>query len=106
MINPEPTLDIVETTSQIQRLRSFVDWERLTLQQKWIISEIVNFQKTRREIAECWMKKFGEPIGQAALNTAIIRSSLSRPWTRGMTGGTDPYLCDEDFDIHKTEITE
>ena len=99
-----PTFSIIESTDAMKKIFEFVDWNSLHESQKWIVSEIVNFKTSRRKLIDKWEKIHKETISHAALNTAIIRTSLSRRWTKGMLGGNEYYLCDQDMEALEEEI--
>ena len=99
-------ISIIESTDSMQKILEFIDWDALTDEQKWIISEIANFGETWGGIIQKWKIVFGEAIGKSALKTAILRAALSKPWSKGMKGGTEPYLVDSDLKLLETEISE
>ena len=49
--------EVHDSTEAMKKVMQFVDWDELTIPQKWIISQIVNYKKKRREIAEIWFSK-------------------------------------------------
>ena len=99
-------LEIHDSTDAMKNITRYVDWEVLSIPQKWIISQIVNFNYSRRRIAATWNEKFGENLRLEAIGTAIHRTALSRRWDKGMHGGNQSYLCDEDMKLLEQEIKE
>ena len=89
--------DIIESTDAMKQILHLVDWEALSMPQKWMISQIVNFKFSRRDLIAAWKKKFDENLRFEAIETAIMRAALSRPWEKGMAGGNQPFLCDQDM---------
>ena len=99
-------LDVSESTEAIMKIREFVDWEVPSKQQKWMISLIGNFKDSRRKIISAWTEKFNEIIHHEAICTALTHAELSRSWTKGMKGGNQAYLCDDDMKALELEIRD
>ena len=59
--------EIIVSTEAMQRILDLVDWEALSMPQKWIISQIVNNNLSRRQIAAAWNAKFSENIRLEAI---------------------------------------
>ena len=97
-------LEIVASTEAMAKVIALVDWEALSHPQKWMISEIVNDGRTRRYLADKWKAVFGQNLRLESIGTAITRAALSRPWTKGMSGGNQNYLCEQDMKFLEQEI--
>ena len=86
-----------DSSSKMVKIKELLDWNALSREQKWMISGIVDLNWSWRKIRDEYFTITHTTISFEAISTCIIRSGLSREWTKGMVGGNDPYLCDQDY---------
>ena len=97
---------VTESVPSLASVRELCDWEIFSKEQKWIIYQIVEEKKTWKQISTEFNAITGQQLGQGAIRTCLVRSSLSQQWAKGQCFGSDPYLCSEDQKALNKEITE
>ena len=89
-----------------------------TDQQKWIIQQRLDgvsynaichswpFNNTREttKVGANLKKKDDNSLFPQNIITCLKRSALGLKWNKGMQGGTDPYLCEDDLECLKDQI--
>ena len=93
-------------TPKMQPLIELIDIGILTIQQQFVLCLIVNYGATREKIMSYWKQVFHETLSADALGTCINRTCLSIIWEKGMSGGNNYYLNDQDTETLCVDVRE
>ncbi len=93
-------------TPKLEKIKQYVNYDRLSTQQKWFIYLIFEENYSRRKVQAIWAQVFGA-ISKDALSTCAKRTAFSLYWRKGETSnGKVDYLTPDDLEYLKQIIKE
>ena len=95
-----------EDNFAIMTIKTVIDWEILSQQQKYVTFLMCVKLQTQREVIQTFKDKLGIKLSFEALEHCINRTAHSLFWEPGMSGGNMPYLCKQDMASLENEIRE
>ena len=103
-LSTTPVFD--EFTPSLHPICSLIDFSSISQVQKWILYLIIEKKLSRKQITNEYYQFYHSTLSAEALGTCIKRTAQSRFWEKGMSGGNDFYLCEQDMKELITNIRE